>query len=528
VHGEAEAWLADDPDPATRATLRRWLDEDDPELLDAFRTRLTFGTSGIRGPLGPGPNRVNRRLVRRVAAGLAAHLGGGTVVVGRDARHSSPTLAEDLARVLAGAGLRVLVLPAPVPTPVLAFAVRHLGADAGVMVTASHNPATDNGVKVYGSDGAQIVAPTDVEVAAAIEAVERVGDFPLGEPEQLDGTVMAAYLDAAAARVPAGPREVTLVHSALHGVATAPLLALFQRAGFAPPHLVAAQAEPDGDFPTVAFPNPEEAGALDLALAEAARIGADAVIANDPDADRLAVAVPDAGGWRVLTGDELGALLAEQALATTTEPDRVVASTVVSSTLLGRLAAEAGARWETTLTGFKWVARAADGHPHERLVFGYEEALGYAVHDLVRDKDGLTAAAAFAALVARLKAAGETVPGRLRDIARRHGLHATAQWSVRLPGADGARRISDAVDAISTTPPAALAGREVLDVARPAPNVVVLTLRGGARVCVRPSGTEPKLKAYLQVVIDNERGWPCADAALDDLRRATVSALGLG
>jgi phosphomannomutase len=529
----ARAWLADDPDPATRNTLEGWLDEGDEESLrEAFRERLQFGTAGIRGPIGPGPNGMNRRLVRRVAAGLGAYLGGqGTVVIGRDGRRGSVEFADDVAAVLAGAGIRALLLPGPVPTPVLAFAVTHLGCTAGVMVTASHNPPDDNGIKVYGADGAQIVPPTDAAISAAIDAVGDVLDLPLGEAEHLGDEVLDAYLDAAAARVPAGPREVRLVHTAMHGVGTKPLLALFERVGFPAPHLVAQQSEPDPRFPTVAFPNPEEPGALDLALAEAVRVGADAVIANDPDADRLAVAIVDGGSWRALTGDELGSLLGEQALATTSGPGRLVANSIVSSSLLGRLAAEFGAVWATTLTGFKWIVRATQQHPGTHFVFGYEEALGYAVHDLVHDKDGLTAAAAFAALAARLKAEGKTVAGQLEAIARRHGLHATRQWSVRLEGAEGARLIAEAVARVAATPPETLAGRAVVKVDRPADDVIVLSLEGDARVVVRPSGTEPKLKTYFQVVIDPVEDWAEARATaaeqLELLRQAVAVALAL-
>ena len=500
----ARAWLADDPDPATRAQLQRWLDDgDDAALGEAFAERLQFGTSGIRGPLGPGPGRMNRALARRVAAGLAAQLGAGaTVVVGRDARHGSHAIADDVAAVLAGARIDARVLPGVVPTPLLAFAVRHLGCDAGVMVTASHNPPGENGVKVYGADGAQLAAPADQELSAAIDAVGRVLDLPLGTAEVLDGAVLDAYVGQAAARVPSGPREVRIVHTSLHGVAGPPLLRLLDAAGFDDVHVVPEQAEPDPDFPTVAYPNPEEPGALDLALAEADRLDADVVLATDPDGDRLGVAVLDGTGWRTLTGDELGALLAEQALATTAGDDRLVACSLVSSTLLGRLAAAAGVPCETTLTGFKWIVRATDRHPGRRLVFAYEEALGYAVHDLVRDKDGLTAAAAMAALVARLKAEGSSVPERLDAIARRHGLHACRQWAVRLDGADGIHRIRDAVAALADAPPSQLDGRTVRAVERPAEGVVVLHLDGDARVVVRPSGTEPKLKRYFQVVVD--------------------------
>ena len=500
----ARAWAADDPDPETRAQIEAWLAAADQEALhQAFHQRLQFGTAGIRGPIGPGPNGMNRRLARQVAAGLAAHLGSGaTVVVGRDGRRLSPELAEDVAAVLAGAGVRTLLLPGPVPTPLVAFAVRHLGCTAGVMVTASHNPPSDNGVKVYAGDGAQIVSPTDQQISEAIDAITTVLDVPLGEPGRLGNEVLDAYLDAAASRVPVGPRDVTVVHTAMHGVGTAPLRALFERAGFAAPHAVAAQAEPDPTFPTVSFPNPEEPGALDLALADARRLGADVLLATDPDADRLAAAVPDGNEWRVLTCDELGALLAEQALATTSGDDRLVVSSIVSSTLLGKLAVAHGAQWVTTLTGFKWIARAVDGHPGTRFVFGYEEALGYAVHDLLRDKDGLTAAAAFASLVAEAKAAGETVVDRLDALARRYGLHATRQWSIRVPGSEGTARIAAAVQRLVDAPPEKLADRLVASVDRPAHDVIVLELDAGTRVIVRPSGTEPKLKAYFQVVVD--------------------------
>ena len=525
VQTEARAWLADDPDPDTRAELERWLDEgDEAALFEAFRERLQFGTAGIRGALGPGPNRMNLRVVHQTAAGLAAWLGGtGTVVIGHDARHKSHEFAVDAARVLAGAGCRAVLLPCPMATPALAFAVTHLGCVAGVMVTASHNPPMDNGIKVFDRSGAQIVPPSDEEIAAAIAAVGPVADLPMGEPEH--GTIVDEYLDAAAARVPAGPRDVALVHTAMHGVGTAPLLDLFERAGFPAPAVVAEQAEPDADFPTVAFPNPEEPGALDLALAKAAEVGADAVIANDPDADRLAVCVVADGAWRPLTGDELGALLAEHALSST-EGERLVVCSLVSSTLLGRIAAAHGAAWETTLTGFKWIVRAGEKHPGKRFVFGYEEALGYAVHDLVHDKDGLTAAAAFAALAARLKAEGSTVADELDRIMRTHGLHATRQWSVRLEGAEGAARIATAVAALAADPPEAVAGRKVLDVQKPASDVIVLALDGDARAVVRPSGTETKLKVYLQVVRDDvDRAAAAAD--LEDLRQGLANVLGL-
>jgi phosphomannomutase len=499
---EAQAWVADDPDPETRAEVERWLATDDEVALrEAFHRRASFGTSGIRGPLGPGTSRVNRRLARQVAAGLARHVGpGATVVVGRDGRHLSPELAHDAAAVLAGAGVHALTLPGTVPTPLLAFAVRHLGCAAGVMVTASHNPPGDNGLKVFADDGGQLLPPTDGTIAAAIDDVTGVRSLPLGQPAPLGDDVLDAYLDAAAARVPPGPRDIRVVHTALHGVAGAPLAQLFTRSGLPAPIAVGSQAAPDPNFPTVRSPNPEEPEALELAIGEAARHHADLVLATDPDGDRLAVAVPEGARWRRLTGDEIGVLLAEQALTTTSGPGRVVASSLASSRMLGALAAEAGAEWVTTLPGFKWVARAADGRPGAHFVFGYEEALGYAVHDLVRDKDALTAAAAFAVLVAEMQDAGESVGSRLDALERRHGVHATRRWSLPLPGAAGVPRMQRAIDHFIESPPRIVGGLRVQAITRVAADLLVLELDGDARVVVRPSGTEPRLKAYVEAI----------------------------
>ena len=550
LRASAQAWLDDDPDAADRAELIALLalDEEGP-VRDHVGPRLTFGTSGIRGPVGPGPSRINRAVARRVAAGLAAHLlerDGeaarlGGVAVGRDARHRSDELAEEVTAVLAGAGIPALVLPGPCPTPLLAFAVRHLDAAAGVMVTASHNPPGDNGLKVYGADGAQIVPPTDGLISAAIDAVGPTLEIPLAPPDgplvrRLGDEVLEAYLGAAAAIVPPGPRHLRLVHTAMHGVATDPLLRLFEQAGIEAPITVEAQAQPDPDFPTVRFPNPEEPGALDLALSEARRIGADAVIAHDPDADRLAVAVREPTGWRQLTGDELGSLLADHLLRHGRGGERLVVRTIVSSTMLDRIAEAHGVRSATTLSGFKWIVRAAEERPGSSFAFGYEEALGYAVTDLVRDKDGLTAALVFADLAGELHLVGDSVPGRLEDLARRHGLHATRTWSVRVTGPDARSRIGEAVARVVDEPPAALAGAAVLAVERPAGDVVVLDLAGGARVVVRPSGTEPKVKCYLQVVLsdiaDGAAGWRAARATaerrLDELQAAIAEATALG
>jgi phosphomannomutase len=484
----AIAWRDDDPDPVTRAEVDALLTADDLDGLRArFDERLQFGTAGLRGALGAGPNRMNRALVRRATAGVAAWLRAqdhvGPVVVGRDARHGSADFAEDTAAVLAGAGFPVRVLPRPLPTPITAFAVRHLGAVAGIMITASHNPPADNGYKLYLADGAQIVPPADAEISA--------------------------HIDGAVALAEAGPRALTTVYTAMHGVGAETIRAAFARAGFEAPHEVAEQVEPDPDFPTVAFPNPEEPGALDLSLALAARVGADLVVANDPDADRLAIAVSDptaSAGWRALTGDELGSLLADHLLrAGGHGSDDVLVTTVVSSRLLSKLAAAAGAGYAESLTGFKWVVRApAEG---QRFVFGYEEALGYCVGDLVRDKDGITAALVAVQLSAALKAEGRSVRDRLAEIFRAHGVHVTRQRSLRIAGEDWLDRVTAAMASVRATPPTAVAGRAVVEVEdllegrRLPPSDVLIWTLDGARLVVRPSGTEPKLKCYAEAVL---------------------------
>ena len=523
----ARAWAAEDPDQETRAELERLvaLAEQAPlgqaaaEITDRFAGTLQFGTAGLRGALGAGPNRMNRVVVTRAAAGLASYLrkhgadDGARVVIGYDARHRSETFARDTAEVMRGAGLDAVVLPRPLPTPVLAYAIRALGCVAGVMVTASHNPPQDNGYKVYLGDGSQIVPPADAEIAEAIDAVgppaevQRADDWTL-----LDETVVDGYLDAVAGLVdPSGPRELTVVYTPLHGVGGAAVQEAMRRAGFAAPHVVPEQAEPDPDFPTVAFPNPEEPGAMDLAMALAARVDADLVVANDPDADRCAVAVPGPHGWRMLRGDEVGALLADSLLRKGITG--VYATTIVSSSLLGAMAAAAGQEYRETLTGFKWLGRV-DG-----LAFGYEEALGYCVApSLVRDKDGISALLRVLELAAALKADGLTLEDRLDEIARRHGLYATDQMSVRVTDPT---LIAAAVERLRSAPPATLGGLAVErldDLAQPADGLPAteglrFRLAGNGRVVVRPSGTEPKLKCYLEVVVPVEESPGGVDAA---------------
>ncbi|MFR9727017.1 phospho-sugar mutase [Streptomyces sp. MS19] len=546
----ARAWLAEDPDPETRAELSALLAADDRgALAERFAGTLQFGTAGLRGEMGAGPMRMNRAVVIRAAAGLSAYLRetgaghGGLVVVGYDARHKSADFARDTAAVVTGAGLRAAVLPRALPTPVLAFAIRHLGAVAGVMVTASHNPPRDNGYKVYLGDGSQIVPPADADIAARIAAVGPLADVPRPEAgwETLGEDVVEAYLARSGAALTGGsPRSVSVVYTPLHGVGRPVLAAAFARAGFPPPVDVPEQAEADPDFPTVAFPNPEEPGAMDLAFAAARASAPDLVIANDPDADRCAAGVPDPaaeGGWRMLRGDEVGALLATHLVRRGRRG--TFAASIVSSSLAGRVATAAGLPYEETLTGFKWLGRVPD------LGFGYEEALGYCVDpEGVRDKDGVTAALLLAELAAEEKErGGRTLADLLDDIAVAHGLHATDQLSVRV--ADLAV-IADAMARLRSAPPRALGGLTVEsaeDLAEgagglPPTDGLRYRLAGAgaveaARVIVRPSGTEPKLKCYLEVVVpvDGHDALPDARAtaagALAAVKRDLAEAAGL-
>ena len=549
-----EEWLADDPDPATRTELRRLLDaaasgdaSAQAEIADSFRGPLEFGTAGLRGRMGPGPHRMNRATVSRAAAGIGAYLlerhEHPAAVIGFDARHNSSRFARDCAEILAGAGVKALVLPRALPTPVLAYAVRALGADAGLMVTASHNPAQDNGLKVYLGDGRQIVPPADAEIAALIAAAGPVAQLPRSDDhDTLGDDIVDAYVaQAAQVPLPDTPRDVVSLHTAMHGVGSAVLQEAAMRAGFPAPFTVEEQRDPDPEFPTVAFPNPEEAGALDLALAEGRRINVDVIIATDPDADRcaLAVGVPhdrpahaDArtpGEWVALSGDEVGWLLGWWLLRRGGFTGTMAAS-LVSSTLLQRIAEDAGVPFTTTLTGFKWISRAPD------LGYGYEEALGYCVDPRhIADKDGITAALLALELVAALNAESRTVFDVLDELALRHGVHATRQVSVRLPTPE---LIASAVDGLRADPPRDLGGvpvEAIIDLAHGAdglpPTDGILLRLPGARVIVRPSGTEPKVKCYLEVVrpvdgaglaIAREE----ADATLDRLAAAVRERLG--
>ena len=550
LRSRVTAWIADDPDERDRRELTELLnaegagaDEAGAELADRFGGRLEFGTAGLRGAVAAGPNRMNRAVVRATTAALAGWLLGRDeglardrgVVIGCDARHRSEEFAEEAARVLAGAGIPVWRLPSRQPTPLLAFAIRRLGTAAGIMITASHNPPADNGYKLYLGDGAQIVPPADVEIEAAIAAIGPLAAVPVADPGSplirlLGDEVARDYLDALCAISPAPPGAAWLrfVYTPLHGVAGGLALRAFEQAGFAEPDVVSAQAEPDPDFPTVAFPNPEEPGALDLALAQARRIDADLVIANDPDGDRLAVAAPDRaapGGWRTLTGDQVGALLGCYLLDRFPAPpagpdDRLLATTIVSSTLLSRIVASAGARYAETLTGFKWIVRAGESQPDARFILGYEEALGYAVADVVRDKDGIGAALAILGLAARARSGGESLLEVYDALEAAHGVHLTAQ--VTVPSTAPA----DVTARLRAAAPTFLGGQAVTSVSDLTggkgglPSADVLTYRlAGARVVIRPSGTEPKIKAYLEIVE------PLAGGRLSEARRRAAARL---
>ena len=537
----ARAWAAEDPDDATRTELEQIIADvgggaDSADLADRFSGSLEFGTAGLRGAVGAGPNRMNRVVVIRAAAGLAAYLheqgATGPVVVGFDARHRSDDFAQDTAEVLSGAGFKVWLMPRPLPTPVVAFAIRELGCAAGVMVTASHNPPQDNGYKVYLGDGSQIVPPADAGIAARIDAVGALRDVPRGAGGTVLGEhIVDRYLDTIAELAEDGPRDLDLVYTPLHGVGGASVLQVLETAGFSTPRVVEQQEQPDPDFPTVSFPNPEEPGAMDLALALAAEYDADLVVANDPDADRCAAAVPTGNGWRMLRGDEVGALLAHHLMSR--GRSGTWATSIVSSTLLGRMAAAAGQPYVETLTGFKWIGRVPG------LVFGYEEALGYCCDpDHVKDKDGVSALLLLCELAAQTKSAGRTLVDVLDDLALQHGLHATDQVSVRVADLS---LIAAAMERLRAAPPSELGGlavERVDDLALgsadlPPTDGLRFHLADGARVVVRPSGTEPKLKCYLEVVVpvDAEAGVDAARisaaARLDALGADAAAALGL-
>ncbi len=536
----AQAWIDDDPDPTTQAELRALLaDGAEAELTDRFSTRLEFGTAGLRGVIGGGPNRMNLKVVRETTRGLCAYLRETTsdaltrgITIGYDGRTMSLEFAREAAEVALGAGFSVALFDYVVPTPVLAFASKDRNAAAAIMVTASHNPPEYNGYKVYWGNGAQIIPPHDHGIASCIEkvgaalgiaklAIEKAGDrfVHLGkaESDRYHAAIRLLPPGDAASR---GPRDMIIAYTALHGVGDQPTRRALAEAGFTSVHSVKEQAEPDGAFPTVRFPNPEEKGAMDLVLALAKKVSAGLVIANDPDADRLAIAVPRGDGtYQQLTGNEVGCLFAHYLLsAGDASSKRMVLSSIVSSPMLGSIAKEHDTYWEETLTGFKWIANRAMALEPEgyRFVMGYEEALGYTIGDVVRDKDGVSGALVFAELASSVKARGATILDELDVMARRYGLYLSQQVSVTKKGADGAKEIAAIMDGVRRAPPTELGAHRVtafLDLERgektkdgkleklalPPSNAIALELDGGHRVMLRPSGTEPKIKYYFDV-----------------------------
>jgi phosphomannomutase len=553
VREQAEAWRKADPDPTTAEELARLLASGDAaDLADRFAGNLEFGTAGLRGILGAGPNRMNRAVVRRTTAGLARYLKAQVpdvaargVVVGRDGRRMSAEFAEDTACVLAAEGIPALVFTTLAPTPLSAFAALHLKAAAAVMVTASHNPPEYNGYKVYWGNGAQIIPPHDKGIAAAIDAVEPANQVRLLTPAEaraqrlwrdISAEVGEAYLKAihGLRKYGYGSDTLSVVYTAMHGVGGVWMERAMQAAGFPRFHPVPEQHQPDGTFPTVRFPNPEEPGAMDLSLATAERVKADLVLANDPDADRLAVMVRDsAGQLRMLTGNEVGVLLGHYLLTQGTHRARPhVATTIVSSVQLGQIARELGASFDEVLTGFKWIANRAlerERTESSQFVFGYEEALGYTVGTVVRDKDGISAALVFADLAAWCESRKTTVLGYLEEIQRRHGLFVGAQRNFTFPGAEGAQTIARIMEGFRRAPPErvgayavqvvkdyktgeARAGGQVERLTLPPSNVIAYELEGGGRVTLRPSGTEPKIKYYFELKETLGAGEPVAQA----------------
>lgn len=549
----ARRWMDEDPDPTTRAETAAWLESGDTDALrEAFGARLEFGTAGLRGVIGAGPNRMNRALVRRVSAGLAQYLldthpraKEGGVVIGGDARRLSPELAEETARVLAGAGVPVFLFEDFVPTPVLAYAVRRLEAVGGVIVTASHNPPEYNGYKVYWDNAAQIVPPHDEGISAAIDRVGALADIAMpsldalrtdGLVKPVPGDVLEDYYGELLAlrRHPNAAKDVKVVYTAMHGVGGIFVKEILARAGYTQFHAEPKQFEPDGEFPTVRFPNPEEDGAMDLSMALAKETEADLVLANDPDADRLAVGVPLGGGdYRLLSGNEIGCLLAYYLLTENlpSKGEPLVMTTIVSSRMLAAMAKQLGAHYDETLTGFKWIANASQKHAREKgwqFVMGFEEALGYTVGPVVADKDGVGAALLFTEIAAVCRDRGITLLGYLEQMIRRFGLYVTRQHSLTLPGQEGAAQIRAIMEAFRAAPPERIGNHvviETIDYERghgdlPPSNVLAFGLQGGGQVLLRPSGTEPKIKYYFELPDQ-----PGADEDLGTVRERAESAL---
>jgi phosphomannomutase len=523
---EVRAWIADDPDSKSAAQLQHWLDtNDEVELRASFSGFLQFGTAGLRGPIRPGPSGMNRAVVGRAAAGIAAYMKERnltSVVIGRDARYGSEDFTFETAEIMSGAGMKVFVLPRPLPTPVLAFATNELKCDVGIMVTASHNPPQDNGYKVYLGGtvdgihyrGSQIVSPTDELIAEKIASIASLKSQPRGKEWTVLGEEVIHKYIGITAGIAKRPGNLKIVYTAMHGVGTETLAHVFHKAGFPQPILVDAQAKPDPDFPTVAFPNPEEPGAIDLALETARAFDADLVIANDPDADRCAAAIKDPiKGWRMLRGDELGVVLGESIARTTSQG--ILANSIVSSSILRKIAAHYDLDFKETLTGFKWLAKI-DG-----LTFGYEEALGYAVDAItVNDKDGISAAIKLAQIATDLAKENKTILDLLDEVWERHGFHATEQISIRLSDIS---QVDLIMGKLRSNSPHEIAGYTVTSIddlslptdGLPPTDGLRIWLDGAIRIIIRPSGTEAKMKCYIEAIAKDSES---AQIILDKLR----------
>ncbi len=508
---EVSAWIADDPDLKTATQLKLWLDSgNEVELKKSFSGFLQFGTAGLRGPIGPGPSCMNRAVVGRTAAAIAQYMKDHSMksaVIGRDARYGSEDFTDETAQIMSGAGMKVYVLPRPLPTPILAFATRELKCDIGIMVTASHNPRQDNGYKVYvgpKADGiqyasSQICAPTDWLISANIAKITSLKSQPRGDKWTiLDEDIIEKYVSKTILLAPR-PSDLKIVYTAMHGVGTKTLQRVFHRAGFQSLILVEEQAQPNPDFPTVAFPNPEEPGAIDLALDKARAFDADLVIANDPDADRCAAAINDPDlGWRMLRGDELGVIFGEWIART--KPTGSFVNTIVSSSALKKIADHYKIDFKEVLTGFKWISKV------ENLAFGYEEAIGYAVDsETVNDKDGISAALYLAQIASDLKKEGKTLLDLLNEVWLRHGFHATEQISIRV---NDLSKIDALLSNLRSDPPINIAGiavEAIDDLADPTSDLpptdaLRIWLAGNIRIIIRPSGTEAKIKCYIEVI----------------------------
>ena len=521
---QVQEWIVHDPDPETRLELQNLLEQNDLDSLhDRFSGRLTFGTAGIRGVQGGGPNRMNQLTLRRVAIGIAKYLGKDTsVIIGYDARKNSQTYAADMANVLSHYGVHSQIFTEVVPTPLVSFAVRQQSADLGIMITASHNPATDNGCKVFLSDGAQLRSPVDTEIDERIE----MSQFPpreisagAGEIQEIEKKVWDEYCSTIANTVRGVSGSLTIAYTPLHGVSWKTVKRIFELSGVTDVVTVQSQLHPDPNFPSTPFPNPEEAGSLDLLFEVARNSKADIAVANDPDGDRLAIGVPTTNGeWRILTGDEVGALLCNRILESTTGQNRKVVSSVVSSSLIGKIAKEAEVEHSQTLTGFKWIISEAYRDPTKRTVFSYEEALGYAVCDSVRDKDGISAALLFIEMAEDLARKNLTILDQINNLSLKHGLHVSRSQALRISDQGSFSQINFAARLLDQKPPESLGGLHIQEfcdydqaastagLLLPQSNMVRLILETGIRILIRPSGTEPVVKVYLEKIVKVEEG----------------------